>query len=157
MSVIQPKAEVVCEAFVNPFRACAGVGGGQFGDGTAIAGDNSFTQRPAAVMLVTETRRNHGQRMSAMPPKAEVAKRRWHSRFVPKGDIGAKRKSRPAQSIKSATGGQWRATLDGPPPSSQITPVYGARLLPAEKSQPLRAVVKPAMVLSIQLTPVEFV
>ncbi len=43
---------------MNPFRACAGVCGGQFGDGTAIAGDNSFTLRPAAVMLVTETKQN---------------------------------------------------------------------------------------------------
>ena len=51
MSVIQPKAEVVCEAFVNPFRACASVCGGH------VAACYNFTLRLAGVMLVTETSR----------------------------------------------------------------------------------------------------
>ncbi len=51
MSVKPPKAEVAGKASVKPFCTCTGVCGGQFGDAAA----DTFTLRPAAVMLVAET------------------------------------------------------------------------------------------------------
>ena len=54
MSVKRPRAEVVCEAFVNPFRACAGVCGGH------VAACLTFTLRLAAVMLAHYRRTSPG-------------------------------------------------------------------------------------------------
>ncbi len=70
---------------MSPSRACTGVCGGR----RPIAADigDTFTLRLTAVMLAAETGRNHGQRMSVMPPKAEVARRRRHFRFVPKAEV----------------------------------------------------------------------